>query len=381
MPNDFKANEVNHVYILGAGFSKPLGCPLFTELFAASYNRVVPHLDFRENPGGWILGRIVQDLPSIYNRLNDISGSTNAEQFLELCDSARLPQYNWFTNAFIKSLVWLESAYKDADLPWDENDVFELGIIGTRIRLALETNHMVTSTPDASERWIPYMEWFRGLGKSDTIISLNYDLLVETAATKTDRAFPGRNFIAKEDVRSVDDFLAQNMEHLTLPLLCKLHGSVDWVLRNDTAFVKRYSIYDYFEGLPPLLGTPGAGKRSLSGGCLKKVWSTAVERLREAHVISIVGCSLPETDNDFRIKLLDSIIKSTGNLKVINIVLGQPTPHSQRARAILEQAIKLNNLVGKSIKVKLLPIYAQDYLPYYRPTNDTEISDHAFPGV
>jgi hypothetical protein len=381
MPDDSKASEVNHVYILGAGFSRPLGGPLFKEIFSPHYDRIVPEIDFKVNRDGWILARVTRDLPSVYEKLEKVTNKADAERFLELCDYSRLPQNSWFLKSFIKQLPWIESAYVDSGLPYCESDVEDFCINGTRIRLGLESSHFLGCVPEDSERWKPYDLWFRRLGKNDTIITLNYDLLVETVASRGNRAFPGGELKTREDLLLVDELLNQNENHSDLPMLCKLHGSVDWIELNGRAFAKRYNVYDYFEGLPPLLGTPGTGKVGLSKGSLDKVWLTALDRIRSAHVISIVGYSLPGTDNDFRIKLLDSITGTYGNLKAINIVLGPPTPDSQRARAILEQATRLFAPDDHRPTVNLLPIYAQDYLPYYMPKKISHIDSHAFRGV
>jgi hypothetical protein len=381
MPDDSNASEVNHVYILGAGFSRPMGGPLFKEIFSPHYNRIVPEIDFKVNRDGWILARVARELAYVYERLEKETNSADAERFLELCDYSHLPQNSWFLESFIKQLPWIRSAYIDSGLPDSDSEFGYDCINGTRIRLGLESNHFLRCVPEDSERWIPYDRWFRGLGKNDTIVTLNYDLLVETVASRGKRAFPGGELKTRDDLLLVDELLNQNENHSDLPMLFKLHGSVDWIELQGKALVKRYNVDDYFHGQPPLLGTPGTMKARLSKGCLDKVWGSAIEKIKEAHVISIVGYSLPETDNDFRIKLLDSIIGTYGNLKAINIVLGPATPHSQRARAILEQATRQFAPDDHRPTVNLLPIYAQDYLPYYMPKKISHIDKHAFRGV
>ena len=388
MPDDSKANEVNHVYILGAGFSRPMGGPLFTDLFT----KLVPYgfLTYTETTSPNILAeivdvdstaylaKIVRHFPMYFQDFKE-HANNNPEHFLELCDCALNGKEVWFTTCLIKRFFpWTVEGFTSLSEE-RRNSLIERIINCCKIRLALETNTFTQNVPNNNDRWSPYTRWFEKLGRRDTLISLNYDLLVETVAEKKQRPFPGRNFKIMDDSARVEDLLEQNEREPNLPLLCKLHGSVDWFEKDEVAFVKRYAVDDYFYGYPPLLGTPGTGKVGLSEGSLKRVWQTALERLRDAHVISIVGYSLPETDNDFRIKLLDSIRENNGNLKAINIVLGQPTPHSQRARAILEQATRLYSPVGERPTVNLLPIYAQDYLPYYRPSKKTEIHDHAFP--
>lgn len=387
MPNSANNSEVNHVYILGAGFSYPMGGPLFADLFSQS----IPYrfLNFTEfdpdvlnQPDNLdqlgLLAQFVKVFPNYYRGFKQTNNIDNPEQFLEYCDCALNDKEVWFTICLLQRFHQLNRERQESLSANEKRKLIHDVIIACKIRLVLETNTFVSNIPDDSDRWSPYSQWFDKLGTNDTIISLNYDLLVETIAQKAGRPFPGRDFKLKEDCARVDDLLAQNEREANLPLLCKVHGSVDWIEENDVAFAKRYTVDDCFFGYTPLLGTPGTGKIGLSKGSLKRVWQTALERLRQAHVISIVGYSLPQTDNDFRIKLLDSIVGTNGNLKAINIVLGPPTPHSQRAQAILKQATKLSTPCGKSIEVNLLPIYAQDYLPYYRPRNESEIRDHAF---
>jgi hypothetical protein len=379
MPDDFKNKEINHVYILGAGFSRPMGGPLFTELLDLPLRYDIRNFENHNSGSVLQLVNTVRDIHYFYRWLLQERMVLNAEHFLEMCDCALDGKESWLIQSFPGQFRSLTQWNNNSKTPMPQIDLFRFFLKATRIRLAVETNSFIEQVPEMNDRWQPYIRWFPGLGKTDTIITLNYDLLVETVAAKVNRPFPGREFETKEDLVSVDELMRQNEDHPDQPLLCKLHGSVDFIENDSTAYAKRYNIDDYFEADPPLLGTPGTGKVSLSNGSLERVWLTALERLRDAHVISVVGYSLPETDNDFRIKLLDSVAANNGNLKAINIVLGQPTPHSQRARAILEQATRLYSPVGERPTVNLLPIYAQDYLPYYRPSDEAEIHEHAFP--
>jgi hypothetical protein len=377
MPDDSKASEVNHVYILGAGFSYPMGGPLFKELFTKP---ILFNYEMHTSVDGSKarLAMAVQQLNYKYPDLLVDKVFTDAEHFLELCDSVLHGKEQLFLNRFKKSFNGLYENIRVVNPTKSDTDLFQTFFDAAKIHIAVDTNTFIEQVPDDNDRWKPYILWFKGLGKTDSIVTLNYDLLVETIATKDDRPFPGREFKSKEELCLVDELLNQNKNHPDLPILFKLHGSVDWIELGGKAWVKRYNVDDYFEGLPPLLGTPGTTKASLSKGCLDKVWGSAIEKIQEAHVISIVGYSLPATDNDFRIKLLDSIIGTHGNLKAINIVLGPPTPDSLRARAILEQVTRLCNPIGFKTNVRLLPIYAQDYLPYYRPKTFEEIDEHSF---
>jgi hypothetical protein len=391
MPSESNANEVNHVYILGAGFSYPMGGPLFQDLFIRNAAFRFLNLKGTEDPQAisWrsfvesveVLADTVRGFPILYQLFTERFGQVNAERFLELCDCSLDDRELWSSTCLLDSFVRIPQEYRASFPPEKIRELLAFILKASKIRLAIETNYFLENVPDSNDRWQPYIRWFPSLGKTDTIITLNYDLLVETVAEKVDRPFPGRQFNTKDDLIAVDELMRQNEAHPDQPLLCKLHGSVDFIEKNGVAYAKRYNIDDYFHGDPPLLGTPGTGKVSLSKGSLERVWLTALERLRDADVISIVGYSLPETDNDFRIKLLDKIVGTFGNLRAINIVVGSPSPQSQRARAILEQATRLFAPDDFRPTVNLLPIYAQDYLPFYRPKRKSHIERHAFPRV
>jgi len=381
MPSESNDNEVNHVYILGAGFSRPMGGPLFTDLMSLPIRYDLGKFEHHNDPLVQRLAQAVNEISLAYRVLMKDKYFLNAEHFLELCDCVLQGKESWFAGTLPAQLRWLTMWGASQKPSMSEIDIFQFLLRATKIRLAIETNSFIEKVPYTNDRWQPYVRWFPSLGKADTIITLNYDLLVETVAEKVGRPFPGRQSVAKDEIIAVDELMRQNEAHPDQPILCKLHGSVDFIERNGTAYGKKYNIDDYFQGDPPLLGTPGTGKVSLSKGSLERVWLTALERLREAHVISIVGYSLPETDNDFRIKLLDAIVGTNGNLKAINIVVGSPSPQSQRARAILEQATRLFAPDDHRPTVNLLPIYAQDYLPFYRPKRESHIERHAFPRV
>jgi hypothetical protein len=357
-----------------------MGGPLFNELFTKPilFNHEM-HTSVDGSKAR--LAMAVQQLNYKYPDLLEDKAFTDAEHFLELCDSVLRGKEQLFLNRFKLIFNGLYENIRGRNPTKPDTELFQTFFDAAKIHIAIDTNTFIEQVPDDNDRWQPYIRWFKTLGKTDSIVTLNYDLLIETIATRDGRPFPGREFKNKDELCLVDELLNQNEKHPDLPMLCKLHGSVDWIELNGKACAKRYNIDDYLEGLPPLLGTPGTGKVSLSKGSLDKVWLTALDRIRSAHVISIVGYSLPETDNDFRIKLLDAIVGTNGNLKAINIVVGSPSPQSQRARAILEQATRLFAPDDHRPTVNLLPIYAQDYLPFYRPKRESHIDEHAFRGV
>jgi hypothetical protein len=89
-----------------------------------------------------------------------------------------------------------------------------------------------------------------------------------------------------------------------LPKLLKLHGSADWACDYSTTQLtgirigrlRRWASY-LDEYIKLLLGTPGLEKPNLSNGLFKDTWNQTAEVIKNAQVISIVGYSIPATDN------------------------------------------------------------------------------------
>jgi hypothetical protein len=143
------------------------------------------------------------------------------------------------------------------------------------------------------ERWSPYKRWAGELGPSDTIITFNYDRVLELLG--------GFHVV---------DF-ASPKPHPTLPQVLKLHGSVDWRRVEDGAAV-RYEVTDdprfvlRCEDSEIGVATPGPSKK-IATKELKNLWDRALHELRAADAIVFVGYRFPPSDAEAREKLLRAI--------------------------------------------------------------------------
>lgn len=371
---------IRHVYILGAGASIPLGGPSFNQLLTdnrlvqriLSFELLAPEIKFVRNVHGCISG--------LYSFFGMDSGSPDMEQLLErldYCESAQDPEF-------------VKQAVAHFGLPGPSTISNGIGDINNwiRIRIAIETSSFLSQLPDDSERWEPYKSWFLSLSNSDTVLTFNYDGVVEKTALLVDRPyFTGSDWQVRSLVNPSEG----------LPALLKLHGSSDWFYRSsvpkeiESVLVEPIDIFDphknwadfITQGKQVLLGSPGLSKKRMSSELFKPLWDKASQAIGEAHVISIVGYSMPATDNLAKQLILESIAINK-SLKQINIVLG-PDSNSPRARRVYELCRQValareGAIVSNGVKlterekiVRLSSMYSQDFLPLHRPRTLREI--------
>lgn len=353
-------SEFKHVYILGAGFSLPLGGPLFSELLSSELSIRFKHkFEQKLEPSSKDLASVVNGIPEhLKNCFLNTGIRMNAEQILEQLEDMVNGKENWITLSLMERIN-RHRVRSSNEL--SSETVFRL----LKVRLALETNWFLEDISPESERWEPYDKWFKSLYQLDTVITTNYDLVLEKLY---ERRF-------NHPMRDPGDTSATWKRKPTFARVCKLHGSCDWHMKDGALTPGSVELRDLLQ-YDVAIGTPGLGKRKLAAHeNLETQWAVAKDAIQNANCVSIVGYSLPETDNDLRMMLLDSInAAANNNLKVVNIILGARSERGYRAQSILRQAVRNR----QNIPVNLPPVYAQDFLPYYRPTRIDEIESIDF---
>lgn len=133
-----------------------------------------------------------------------------------------------------------------------------------------------------------------GSDAKNTILSFNYDLLVETAASRL-----GLGVDYSVGDRVVDHRSSKTGEIGAAVPLLKLHGSVNWAFNGD----RQLCVFEDYKSLRdagqiPLL-VPPTWRKTFTDH-FELIWQRAVVALRTATRICIVGFSMPETDIHFR---------------------------------------------------------------------------------
>jgi hypothetical protein len=399
------ADDVRRVvWVLGAGFSRALGGPLLPNLLS---DESEGNLGVRYPSA--VYRRLYEDGPQIARAVfaAGLAGHersrerlwTNAEEFIDYVDTAADPK-----DATPGKVEHERATGVDPGGPNPHRDRIR-GVIGrlvlptqlglsaeratawrkvpmdvvrsaARRLIAAECCAFLESVDTRSEQWRPFRSWASALTANDTIISFNYDRVVETLrdALVTERGTSPIQVVAPDEG---DEPATWNG---CAPLF-KLHGSVDW--RKVTApkgttlperIVKdtdpRFALKCADEELA--IATPGPSKMRESRGALRKLWQAAKDALRVADAIVFVGFRFPETDAFAREELLGSIAENvpTAALNTIRVhtVLGLDRPSdSSRLVSLLDFAARkrrdaCQNLGGdRGFVITRHPLYAQDF--------------------
>jgi len=171
----------------------------------------------------------------------------------------------------------------------------------------------------------------RTASRSNTVITFNYDLLVDDALTRIG-AKPGYELADAT-------FEEPNQSNTIVPLL-KLHGSTNWAIcecnqihvlgekatGNPEMFRSMQCRKCRKAGLRLLLVPPSWDKSEYSK-IMQPVWKRAVDALKTATRICVIGYSMPEADAFFKFLLALGLAENDGLYKLIVVDwLGGRTP-------------------------------------------------------
>ncbi len=317
---------VKTVWVLGAGFSRSLGGPLLPDLLSPATNNFVGAL-YGENP---FIGRLDQPGANANNRSEELRATAtvrnlyrdrgpgaaegkrfwpDAEVFLDQLDAAALGPKTAAARR-------LQGALDDAFGPDQGEEPGWNALRNAARRLVAAAACAFLKDADLEEeRWQPYRGWAQQANRSDSIVTFNYDRVLE--------------LIGGNNLRIVHP-TQQAREPDSSARVYKLHGSVDWLREERSPGKVTWSIGSC-EGREELaltregnqigIATPGPSKR-IAAEQLSLVWQGALDRLREANVIVFMGYRFPPSDAEAREKLLGAIQESSSKHLELHIVLG-----------------------------------------------------------
>lgn len=175
---------------------------------------------------------------------------------------------------------------------------------------------------------------------NNSIISFNYDLLVEEALTNLNIPYD----YCIENKRNSDKCIE----------LLKLHGSINW---GENAESKtRYSVHESYshllkEGKTPQLVPPTW--RKIFTGPLRQIWDQSVKSLEKATRIIIIGFSVPNTDNHFKYLMAAGL---QNNISLREIVFVNPDKQflEQRTKELFGDSLVIGQVSSTSPIVKIV---------------------------
>ena len=304
-----KAYNDRNVYILGAGFSVEAGLPLIKDFMnrmcdAAAWlaeqgdrsdevTAIKSVLDFREKAAA-----AAYRVPLNFENIEELFSLASASSRLEFSDR--------ITTAIAATLEYCRGRASEHglnpilvsrldDATWSQPDNW-------RLRLAPPLSSVTVCECPPYEFYLGLLcGYFNegGTDRRDTIITFNYDTVVEDALLDLGLPF-----------RYADDKMIEwrpplpwtDLEREPIPIL-KLHGAVNLAARTDPDFSHQLLAYRSYQDLrdaghTPMLVTPTWDKSF--HGYLSAVLGEAVSALRTATRIVIVGYSVPQTDQHFK---------------------------------------------------------------------------------
>jgi hypothetical protein len=351
-----KAHNDRNVYILGAGFSADAGLPLIKDFMnrmrdaaawleeqrdrkdeLAAIERV---LDFRlkASAAAYRVPLDVENIEELFS-LASASGSAELSDQVTVAIAATLDFCRARVQAPDRNFV---SVTKIDGPKWDRPQPCNW-------QLSKQHEQRADGTPGVSVYSCPLYELYLGLlcgffnevgaDRRDTLISLNYDTVVEDALWGLDLPFCYADSQQVEwQSHQPDHFTQAEREPIRL---LKLHGSVNLTTRISEDFGLRVWAYGSYRDLLKAgnkpVSVPPTWQKQLSG-YLSAVWREAVSALRTATRVVMLGYSMPQTDQHFRYLLAAGLQENISLRRVVAVNLdGEKEEFKRRLLALLRE--------------------------------------------
>jgi hypothetical protein len=310
------ADNVKTVWILGSGFSAGLGGPLLNELLSPSgKSKMLSKYDSVRDEVGIVYDTYWRHHPELRKEVGNPGAIywRHAEEFLDFIDEAATrsgPRTTEFEGLGTK-------------LPAKE---FHKRAVRAVAAECLFTEPMNLSP----ESWQPYRSWANGLTSNDSIVTFNYDLVLERSYADNGTT---PHVVVMPGKPRLDGYTN----------IYKLHGSVNWRSINDGDDVEVRNAGDILtDKQMPLIATPGPSKRLHAAGLLASIWKLALETIRNADIIVFIGYRFPPSDSEARRTILQAIRQSKRQELMLHTGLGPRTSDDDtiRLKAMLEAVLQ-----------------------------------------
>ena len=168
-----------------------------------------------------------------------------------------------------------------------------------------------------------------GLTANDTIISFNYDCLMDHALARGSSAWNPRIGYLLDGPANWERW-APGEGHEVPPeslKLLKMHGSLNWLDKEDRASGITLSEHNYRDVRRPLIIPPEWNKQ-IGEKPFDRIWKVALEAVSQAQSIVFIGYSMPLTDLRAQVMFRAARQSANGNLEKLVVV--NPDEHATR---------------------------------------------------
>ena len=307
------------VLFLGAGFSRAWGLPVMQEFFQHAKDSDYLKLDEKN---------YLRELQSKAQKGVSMLqvGHDNLEEILSFCLASKTfnADYpNQGDNEYDRLCNILQEVYRHIDMKkwWKENDSL-LEKLKTLFGIGIDSKKLTTNEL--------------------SIITTNYDVMIEFILSKLGWHcyLPGKwnAVVVDKKYHMAGQMCSDNKSH---PLLCKLHGSLNWYSEPDDAtkfqvenailgsytkelrhpkeiYLPKVSFNNYKPIRTPLIVPPTLFKMQTSP-IFRVIWNEAGKALEEAEKLVFIGFSFPKSDIYIRYFLAANLFENV-DLRTIEII-------------------------------------------------------------
>jgi hypothetical protein len=389
------SKEKKVVWILGAGFSRSLGGPLLSELFTWESLEAIfaTYPNFCDQNQRKILERIVRAyLFGVYDiELSDTSKEQvavghatdsyrrhlwkHSEEFLERLDIAAASGRSDRDYTFMARVFELANSIRSGGKSVVD-DLNECNLYALKL-MAAECDKFLVDSSTQQEKWLPYNRFAKLLNGKHTIISFNYDKVLDILYPPP----PGYgkpveksqySNMATLRPREWNIIVPSNRSWDRIPLfdtprVLKLHGSVNWY-KDENNEIRLLLDKHFLNVDKPALATPGITKHRFieNNNNIRSLWNLAENEIRTADIMVFIGYRFPPSDAYSRDRILSSIgcnvrERTKYNTLVVHTVLGDDTNHpdSRRLKGLLVASGCQDTCIVQH------PMWAEDFLGCY----------------
>lgn len=343
-----------NVYIFGAGFSADAGMPLVKDFMRklrdglrwlrvngrdSEVSAVERVLNFRSEAASAVerVSLDLEDIEELFS-LASAAGSGTLARDVPLAIAATL---DYALHNQQDAPMHIINLLRGSDVPKSWKDWEDPGRM-SRFSIPLYEAYMLVVAGYPVDR---------NPDRRDTIISFNYDLLIDDALRNLEIPFSyglstdDANFLTAEVCRP------EPVAEDTIRVL-KLHGSVNWA--GPSKGSEKLCIYDSYDEVrkkdqSPFLAPPTW--RKILGGQLSVVWDKAVESLRTATRLFVIGYSIPPTDQHFKYLLAAGLQSNISLRDVVFVNLGLIRSEEEELRNRLFTILR-PELEPKTVKLR-----------------------------
>jgi SIR2-like protein len=337
------------VYLLGAGFSKPIGTPVLSDFVPEALRMLTEEAEVGGGPLRGLIKKLNKMLPQYMSasahrtsalvNLEDLFCMVDLRKSVESLDLAKSKKAGRTSGD--RGLL-IELILRTCQLSYKKHlKALEIGdesLAPTVPRRYLDprvSKDLQESITNESLNVCAYHAFLsqvlaaqkgrKDLLSLDAIITLNYDLLIESklggfkdaTIIYGQKLFTGRKrVVGKSPVRCLNWVEDRDLPDNLVPLL-KLHGSLNWKARDpetrtqlaqmtepyaDDVLKRKASDVDLIPLVPPTWR-----KGSNEKGIYERLMAQALQQLKTAGRIVIIGYSMPETDGYFRYLMAEAM--------------------------------------------------------------------------